>query len=236
MRLVILFLTVLLPAGIAAAQQQQLFNGKDLTHWEGLTGYWSVEDGCLTGQTSKEHSLKSPTYLVYKAAEFADFELTCKVRFIGTGSHFGNSGIQYRTTLSDTKNYDVLGYQADMANDPRIFGALYHCNRGMLAWTGETRVFKNAAGGAKSGKATVAREGSLGKAEEILGKIDYFDWNDYRIVAKGNHLQHFVNGKMTIDVVDESSEGAARGIIALQLHPGPPMKVQFKEIILKPIR
>jgi len=77
----------------------------------------------------------------------------------------------------------------------------------------------------------------LGKSEEIQAKIKNEDWNDYVIIAKGNHIQHFINGVQTIDVIDEDAPRAAKsGIIALQVHVGPPMVVQFKNIRIKPLK
>ncbi len=75
--------------------------------------------------------------------------------------------------------------------------------------------------------------GEIGTADDIQAAIKPGDWNDYRIIARGNRLQHFINGKATIDVTDETAVGAKIGVLALQLHAGPPMTVQFKDIVLK---
>ena len=75
--------------------------------------------------------------------------------------------------------------------------------------------------------------GSVGDSDAIQATIKPGEWNDYRIVVKGNHLQHFINGMQTIDLTDETAEGAKNGILALQLHAGPPMKVQFKDLKIK---
>ena len=89
----------------------------------------------------------------------------------------------------------------------------------------------------EGGKHTIEVTGSLGKSDEIQAGIHPADWNEYRVVAQGGHLQHFINGKQTIDVTDETAVGAKKGILALQLHKGPTgMTVQFKDMILKELK
>ncbi len=215
-------LALLALASTAFAEDKNLFNGKDLTGWKGLD-FWSVEDGCITGRTTKEKPTKGNTFLVYKD-EVADFELTFKYKIIG-----GNSGVQYRSKLVDEKGYVVAGYQADFEAGKTHSGILYEeKGRGILAYRGQKVAFKD---GDKLGKKPNAEETS--KSAEIQAKIKADDWNDYRIVAKGGHLQHFINGVQTIDVTDETALGAKKGILALQLHAGPAMVVQFKDLVLK---
>jgi type 1 glutamine amidotransferase len=72
--------------------------------------------------------------------------------------------------------------------------------------------------------------GSVGQSADIQAKIKHEDWNDYMVIAKGNHLQHFINGQQTVDVVDEQASKAAKsGILALQIHQGPPMDSPVQE-------
>ena len=217
-------LALLALASTAFAEDKNLFNGKDLTGWKGLD-FWSVEDGCITGRTTKEKPTKGNTFLVYKD-EVADFELTFKYKIIG-----GNSGVQYRSKLVDEKGYVVAGYQADFEAGKTYSGILYEeKGRGILAQRGQKTVIKE---GAAPNKPKVEVAGEVGKSAEIQAKIKADDWNDYRIVAKGGHLQHFINGVQTIDVTDETALGAKKGILALQLHAGPAMVVQFKDLVLK---
>src|SRR5690606_11016978 len=83
----------------------------------------------------------------------------------------------------------------------------------------------------------VETTGSVGDSDEIQKSIKSEDWNDYKIIAKGNHLQHFINGKQTIDVKDEDSGSAPKeGLLGLQIHTGPPMVVQFKDLVLKELK
>ncbi len=217
-------LALLALVSTAFAEDKNLFNGKDLTGWKGLD-FWSVEDGCITGRTTKEKPTKGNTFLVYKD-EVADFELTFKYKIIG-----GNSGVQYRSKLVDEKGYVVAGYQADFEAGKTYSGILYEeKGRGILAQRGQKTVIKE---GAAPNKPKIEVTGEVGKSAEIQAKIKADDWNDYRIVAKGGHLQHFINGVQTIDVTDETALGAKKGILALQLHAGPAMVVQFKDLVLK---
>ena len=218
-------LALLALASTAVAEDKNLFNGKDLTGWKGLE-FWSVEDGCITGRTTKEKPTKGNTFLVWQGGEIGDFEFTFKYKIVG-----GNSGVQYRSKVVDEKGYVVAGYQADFEAGKSYSGILYEeKGRGILAQRGQKTVIKD---GEKPGKAKVEVTGEVGKSAEIQAKIKAEDWNEYRIVAQGGHLQHFINGVQTIDVTDETAVGAKKGILALQLHAGPAMVVQFKDLVLK---
>ncbi|MEY4086083.1 MAG: hypothetical protein RLZZ405_271 [Verrucomicrobiota bacterium] len=218
-------LALLALASTAVAEDKNLFNGKDLTGWKGLD-FWSVEDGCITGRTTKEKPTKGNTFLVWQGGEVGDFELTFKYKIVG-----GNSGVQYRSKVVDEKGYVVSGYQADFEAGKTYSGILYEeKGRGILAQRGQKTVIKD---GEKPGKAKVEVTGEVGKSAEIQAKIKAEDWNEYRIIARGGHLQHFINGVQTVDVTDETAVGAKKGILALQLHAGPAMVVQFKDLVLK---
>ena len=218
-------LTLLALASAAVAEDKNLFNGKDLTGWKGLD-FWSVEDGCITGRTTKEKPTKGNTFLVWQGGEVGDFEFTFKYKIVG-----GNSGVQYRSKVVDEKAFVVSGYQADFEAGKTYSGILYEeKGRGILAQRGQKTVIKD---GEKPGKAKVEVTGEVGKSAEIQAKIKAEDWNEYRIVAQGGHLQHFINGVQTVDVTDQTAVGAKKGILALQLHAGPAMVVQFKDLVLK---
>ena len=218
-------LALLALASTAVAEDKNLFNGKDLTGWKGLE-FWSVEDGCITGRTTKEKPTKGNTFLVWQGGEVGDFEFTFKYKIVG-----GNSGIQYRSKVIDEKAFVVGGYQADFEAGKTYSGILYEeRGRGILAKRGEKVVVKE---GAAPSKPKLEVTGEVGKSAEIQAKIKSEDWNEYRIVAQGGHLQHFINGAQTIDVTDETAIGAKKGVLALQLHAGPAMTVQFKDLVLK---
>lgn len=206
---------------------KSLFNGKDLTGWDGNPKLWSVKDGAITGETT-ETRITHNTFLIWTNGTVGDFELRCSFRLVpGDAKGFANSGVQYRSQVVDPAGWVVHGYQADMEAGPNYTGILYEEGiRGILATRGEKVMWD------KDCKKQVT--GSVGDAKAIEASIKKGEWNDYVILAKGNHLQQFVNGQMTVDVTDEcESKRAANGILALQLHAGPPMLVQFKDIRLK---
>lgn len=225
-------LTALSLAASASAQTEtgftSLFNGKDLTGWEGRKEHWSVEDGAITGTTSKETPAKGNNFLLARDGDknlvVGDFELRFAYKF---SSDWGNSGVQYRS--KDFGNFVVGGYQADFEVGTTYSGILYEekMTRGIMAARGEKVVW------GEDGKKQV-----VGKTEkttkEIQESIKKGDWNEYVVIAKGDHLQHFINGNQTVDVVDKDpKKQVMSGILALQLHAGPTMKVQFKNIRIK---
>ncbi len=225
-------LTTFLATGVLAlAGEQQLFNGTDLTGWEGSEKLWSVEGGAITGRTANEGDakIKHNTFLVWRGGAVGDFEITFKYRI-----EKGNSGLQYRSKeLSAGENGPIIsGYQADFEAGKTYSGILYEeRGRGILAKRGEKTVIK--ADPADPKKAKVEVTGSVGNSDEIQAAIKHEEWNDFKVIAKGGHLQHFINGKQTVDVTDETEVGAKTGILALQIHAGPAMVVQFKDIVLK---
>ena len=220
---------ILLIGGLGAAPDssavKDLFNGKDLTGWEGDPDVWSVQDGVITGRTTAETPVKHNTFLIWKGGTVGDFELHAMFKITG-----GNSGIQYRS--KDLGDHIVSGYQADMVfGDPdKYTGILYEeRGRGILAQRGEKIEID------ESGKKNVV--GSLGENAEIAKAVKKGDWNEYVIVARGNHITQTINGTQTIDLVDkESAKAAKEGILALQIHMGPPMTVQFKDIKLTELK
>jgi hypothetical protein len=198
-----------------------IFNGKDLSGWEGEPGYWSVEDGAITGKTTATHRLKKATYLFWRGGKPANFELRTEYRFEG-GS--GNSGINFRSR--ELPRWDVKGYQADLETGPNYSGILYECNgREIMTRRGQ--------------KVVIAEDGTR-TATALSPQVDWKkciktnDWNEYVIVAKGPEIILKINGAVASHVLDrEKDKAASDGLITLQLHPGPPMKVQFKNIRIK---
>jgi hypothetical protein len=208
---------------------KSLFNGKDLTGWAGRSNHWSVEDGAITGVTTAENPAKGNNFLIAqedgKDKIVKDFEVRFSYKFTGD---WGNSGLQYRST--NRNNFVVNGYQGDFEVGPTHSGILYEEGmRGILATRGQKVVITE-----EGGKTKIEPKGSVGDSKEIQASIHKNGWNDYVIIAQGNHLQHFINGKQTVDVVDEQEAKAAKsGILAFQIHAGPPMKVQFKNVRIK---
>lgn len=227
-------LSTLALVSLAQAGETNLFNGKDLTGWKGQPEFWSVKDGAITGQTTAETPVKENTFLILQDVEVGDFELHFKYKLTdesADGTGYGNSGVQYRSKVVKPEYSVVSGYQADFECGKTYSGILYEeKGRGILAKRGEKVVIKD---GAEPKKPKIEVTGEVGKSDEIQAAIKRNDWNEFVVIAKGGHLQHFINGKQTVDVTDQSTAGAKKGILALQLHAGKPMTVQFKEIVLK---
>lgn len=218
MRMVVGGLTALGVAGAFAAEERQLFNGKDMDGWEGAPGWWTVEDGALTAQSTPEKPCTQSNYLIWQGGEPADFELSLDFRLSGRA----NSGVQVRSKA--LPNWDVTGYQADMTGSGDITGFLYHPRRHLIGGRGES--------------VTIAADGSVQKERfaenaELVKVIKKDDWNSGRIVCRGPEIAYYVNGVLMTRVTDHDPKTAReRGIIALQMHSGPPMKIQFKNIVL----
>ena len=212
-------------AKVAKPKWQKLFDGKTLAGWSGLADHWKVEGGAITGVTTRNNPLKNNTFLVWTNGTVGNFELRLKYRIFN-----GNSGIQYRSQLMDAEKFIVGGYQADFEAGKTYSGILYEeRGRGILAERGQRTVITD-----EGGKTKVTVVGKLADSKDLQASIRDEQWNDYLIVADGNHLMHFINGRMTVDVVDQQSAKAAKeGILALQIHAGPPMVVQFRDVKIK---
>ncbi|WP_425615334.1 DUF1080 domain-containing protein [Anatilimnocola sp. NA78] len=209
----------LLSMAATAAEPQKLFDGKTLEGWKGNDAFWSVKDGAITGQTTADNPTKGNTFLIWQGGEIGDFDLKLKFKIVG-----GNSGIQYRST--DHGNHVVGGYQADIEAGEKYIGILYEeRGRGILAErTQKVEI-------ASDGKKTVT--GTTADNKEILASIKKEDWNEMEVSAKGTHLVQKINGFVTVDVTDgQVGKAKESGILALQLHAGPPMTIQFKDIVL----
>lgn len=226
----------------ADAGFKSIFNGKDLTGWEGL-GFWSVKDGAIVGQTTAEKPTKGNTFLVWKDGTPANFELRASFRLTGQNDKgFANSGIQYRSQIVDAAGFVLAGYQADMDLGAVYTGMLYEeKGRGILMAPGEkikigatTMIDDPKKPGAKKSKTEIEKLPGATPAAEILAAYKKGDWNEIVIIAEGNHVRHYINGKLTADVTDNNPALApTSGVIALQLHAGPPMTVEFKNLLLK---
>jgi len=206
-----------------AADFQPIFNGRDLTGWDGDPRFWSATAGVIRGETTLSTLPKGNTFLIWRAGVLKDFELKLQFRIQN-----GNSGVQYRS--KDLGRWVVGGYQAEIENRQGKVGFLYEeKGRKYLANVGEkVRV-------GESGKPEVV--GTLGEKErDFVAKGYYRDkaWNDYRIVARGGHLEHWLNGFKTIELTDEDpANRRLEGLLALQIHAGPPMVVEFKDLMLR---
>lgn len=229
----LLIALTLTATAFAADDFTELFDGKTLNGWEGRPEFWSVQDGAIVGKTTPETPAKENTFLICKAGEFGDFELHLQYKLVPGDEKkgFANSGIQYRSKVVKPEYCVVAGYQGDMEAGKTYSGILYEeKGRGILAKRGEKVVIKE---GDKPNKPKIEKTGTVGDSNEIQAAIKQGDWNDYDIVVKGNRIQHFINGKQTVDVTDETAIGAKTGIIAFQLHAGPPMTACFRNVKIK---
>jgi hypothetical protein len=218
----------------------KIFNGKDLSGWEGDTRLWRVENETIVGETTDKVTTNSNTFLIYRGADgkgsdIKDFELRLSFRI-----HGGNSGVQYRSHVIDSgdpaNTWRVSGYQAEIADLAGKDGFLYHemgdASRGYpeksryLCYVGD----KVAIG--EDGKSKSV--GTLAPKEALAATYRKGEWNDYIIIARGNVIKHFLNGYQVVEVTDDDPKNApTSGLIALQIHKGPPMKIEFRDIRLK---
>lgn len=206
---------------------QPLFDGKSLNNWDGNPKFWSAKDGVIVGRTTKENPTKGNTFLIYKGGDVSDFELRFDYKIEG-----GNSGVQYRSKVMDQADWRVGGYQADFEAGTTFSGILYDeggvaGGRGIMANRGESVTY-----GSGDGKDKKVEKLPM-TSEQLQKAIKQGDWNQYTIIARGNHLIHKINGNTTAECVDQSDKALKSGVLALQLHAGPPMTVQFRNIRIK---
>lgn len=210
------------PAAAADEGFKTIFDGKTLEGWDGDPKLWRVEDGAIVGETTKENPTKNNTFLVWRGGKPADFEL--KAEFCMPNPGFCNSGIQIRSW--EVEKWRVSGYQPDMDGDNNYTGIIYGEGfRGILAQRGTKSVI------GPDHKPKVVEKFADGK--ELAKFIKKQDWNEYHIIAKGNKITQSINGQLMCELTDEDTVARKDGIIALQIHAGPPMKVQFRNIRIK---
>jgi 3-keto-disaccharide hydrolase len=229
--------TIAIICGLLAAQQgsrmpeplvaddhagfESIFDGKTLSGWDGDPACWRVEDGAIVGDT--HNPIKVNTFLIWRGGEPRDFELKVQYRISAV-----NSGVQYRSVeLPEAGKWAMKGYQADIDFDNRYTGQLYEeRGRGFLALRGQVTRLESG----KNPKIVAA----LAPSDELKKFIDPAGWNQYHIIARGNVLIHILNGHLMSQAIDEDATARAMGgKIGLQLHVGPPMKAEFRNIWLK---
>lgn len=209
--------------GETADGHKAIFDGESLAGWIGDESYWRVENGAIVAESTPENPCRENTFLRWALGEVDDFDLRLKVRI--TGTQAANSGIQFRSRVDHDGH--VVGYQADLDRSLRFAGMLYdERGRGILCPAGQTAVVDG------DSPRVGPREAQPSEAAKAAFKLD--DWNDYQILARGNHIQLFLNGVKTADLTDKDTKHRDfQGVLALQLHSGPPMKVEFKDIRLQ---
>lgn len=204
-----------------------LFNGYDLTGWEGDETLWKVENKTIIGLTSAVNPLPHNKFLLWKGGTSKDFELRLEARVVGN-----NSGIQYRSKRRpDLGEWAVSGYQMDIHPKAEYNGMLYEeKGRGIIAQRNQqVQLFP----GGKKGKRVTTL---LKQMDEIDPVFDPAKWHEYTVIARGNKLVHKIDGVTTMEVTDfDNEKRAMSGVIALQVHRGPVMKAEFRNIRYKEI-
>ena len=224
---------------------KKIFDGKTLKGWEGDPVYWKVENGSIVGEITPATIVKSNTFIIYRDAKPSDFELKCEVKI----TKDGNTGINYRSEeLLPDLPFALKGYQADIDGAIRYTGQNYEeRGRTTLGYRGEIvnvneqtdPEVKNNLRAYSARNAWLARKvtGSLGNSDSLKTKIKSEDWNEVHLIVKGNRLLHYVNGVLMSDVTDlDKVNGKSEGWLGVQVHVGPPMKVEYRNIRIKNLK
>jgi Domain of Unknown Function (DUF1080) len=217
----------------------KIFDGKTLAGWEGDPTYWRVENGNLVGEITPATLLKTNSFIIWRGGRPANFELTLEFKITKSG----NSGINYRSVELPDVPHALKGYQADIDGANHYTGQNYEeRSRTTLAYRGEivtVKAFESPSAsfqGFLKNNAWLNRTvtGSLGSSDSLQAKIKPEDWNTCHLIIQGNHLQHFINGILMSDVTDSDTvNGKSEGLLGVQVHVGPPMKVEYRNIRLK---
>jgi hypothetical protein len=220
-----LWTIVLIAGGPPDTEFRSLFDGKTLEGWRAADmSHWSVEDGAITAKITPEQPLTENLYLIWQGGKLSDFELKLKHRVFGSPGI--NCGFQFRS--EEMPNHDVKGYQVDNNLDTDWGVRLYdEHGRETLAWRGESAEFDAA------GQRTVR------PIPEAQGPAPFRldEWHEYHLICRGPHLLLKVNGQKVAEVFDhDPSQQDFSGILALQLHTGPPTTAQFKDILLRELK
>jgi hypothetical protein len=236
-----LILFVWTATSISVAQTdgfKPLFDASDLSDWEGDPKYWQLKKGVLIGEVTPTTLLKRNSFIVWKGDIPADFELKVQYRI----SDRGNSGINYRSEKIEGVRYALRGYQADLDGAQRYTGSNYEeKKRTTLAAQGEIVMIPKSRAGVdlqsqiERNQWTARRlMGKVPQVKTLKSKIGNGTWNEYHIVANGNRLRHFVNKTLMSEVVDNDPVFSRRdGLMGVQVHVGPPMKVEYKNFQIK---
>ena len=204
--------------GAQEKEFRSLFNGKNLEGWDGNSKIWSVKDGVITGKSSGPDQMKYNEFLIWRGGEVKNFEFRAKMKIIGD-----NSGIQYRSKeLPSVGKWSVGGYQCDVHVNAPYHAMMYEeSGRGIIAQNGQGTVTD------PEGTRWLTDRHDTVKAE--FGK-----WNEYTIIAKGNHIIHKLNGRKTAEFHDfDLKNRSLKGVLAFQISRGKPMTVMVKEAKLK---
>jgi Domain of Unknown Function (DUF1080) len=208
-----------------------IFDGTSLKNWDGDPTFWRVENGSIVGESTEANPVKENTFLIYRGGEPADFELKVEFRI-----NASNSGVQYRSVhlkqgspSADSTiqgKWVLKGYQADIDFNNTFTGMLYEeRGRQIVALRGQVGQLNEPQRGAL---------GTTGTADELKQVIKVNDWNQFHVIARGGTLIHILNGRVTALLIDDEVKNRTmKGLLGFQIHVGPPMKVEFRNVVLK---
>lgn len=204
----------------------KIFDGKTMNGWDADKNFWRVENGSFVGEVTADKPLKTNTFLIWRGGLPANFEFKAQYRI----SPGGNSGVQYRSEELKDIPFALKGYQADIDGANKYTGQNYEeRGRGFLAMRGEIALMKT------DQKPLIT--GSVGNSDSLKLKIKSGDWNEIHIIAKGNRMQHFINGILMSDVTDEDEKARkSNGLLGMQVHVMPSMKVEYRNLLLKHLK
>jgi len=220
----------------------RIFDGRSLENWVGDTTYWRVEDSCLVGIVTPATLLKRNTFIIWQGEMPENFEIRVEYKI----SAEGNSGINYRSEKIEDLPNALRGYQADLNGANTYTGSNYEeRKRTTLASQGEKTTIPAIQDSPDSLQAHIRNNqwapkivtGSLGDPAALKAAIKKDDWNEYRIVVNGNHLQHYINEILMSDVTDNDTVNRRfSGFLGVQAHVGPPMKIAYRNFRLKRLK
>lgn len=204
-----------------------IFDGRTLDGWEGEPTYWRVENGSLVGEITPATVVRSNTFIIWRGGRPRDFELKLDYRITPDG----NSGINYRSAVAPDpvtpeNRFAMRGYQCDVDGKKRYSGNNYEeKGRRFLAVRGQV---SHVVGGRPP-----ILLATFGDPDELADHVTD-DWNAVHIIARGHTLTHILNGQlMSVVIDDDVPNRPVDGLIGVQVHVGPPMKVEYRNIRLK---
>jgi len=223
---------------------KQLFDGKSLAGWKGDPAHWRVENGEIVGEATKENPLKAHSYLAWQGGRIANFDIRLEYKI----NKMGNSGFVYRANQDPGYKWGLRGYQFDI--DGAGWGQQFHEGKGKeKGWSLDRSTGSNYSEDkvgertwiALPGEITHATSGghqqvvgTLGDPKELTANIHEEGWNKLRVIVRGNTMIHILNGRVMSMVIDDDMVNRRMdGLISVQVHRGPPLKVEFRNIYLK---
>lgn len=196
-----------------------LFNGTDLSGWDGDPALWKVENGIVIGTCEGPGAMENNSFLIWRGGTVEDFELRVTMRVVGDN----NSGIQYRSReRPDIGPWVISGYQCDVHPAIEHTGMTYEeKGRGIFGLNGKSVMLD------PQGERWLT-------AEHEPVDVDVSEWNEYTVIAQGNRLIHTVNGQLSSELIDCHDSGRSlQGLLAIQLHRGNPNRVEIKDLRIK---